>query len=268
MRKIATSKRLRVRIIHVYQTFGKNLLVISPVCQQKKILLAKLCKWTKKLTSSPGIDSLQAEFFKAVVITASMVFPDLFAKIWNHETIPKDWSKGLISKIPKKDDLRNCDNWGGITLLSIPREVFCRVLLQRIDCALDVKLREEQAGFRKGRGCIDQIFALRNIIEQCIEWNVPLYINFIDFKKAFDSVHRESLWKILRAYGIPHKIVTIMRTFYEHFECSVIVENTLAESFPVKSGVRQGCILSPILFLVVIDWVMHKTTSDRPRGIQ
>ena len=54
VRKIATSKRLRVRIIHIYQTFGRNLLVISPVCQQKKILLAILCKWTKKLTSSPG----------------------------------------------------------------------------------------------------------------------------------------------------------------------------------------------------------------------
>ena len=59
-----------------------------------------------------------------------------------------------------------------------------------------------------------------------------------------------------------------MRTFYEHFECSVIVENTLTESFPVKSGVRQGCILSPTLFLVVIDWVMRKTTPDSPRGIQ
>ena len=96
-----------------------------------------------------------------------------------------------------------------------------------------------------------------------------MYINFIDLKKAFDSVHRESIWKILRAYGIPHKTVTIIRTFYEHFEYSVIVENTLTESFPVKSGVRQGCILSPTLFLVVIDWVMRKTTSDHPaRGIQ
>ena len=64
-------------------------------------------------------------------------------------------------------------------------------------------------------------------MEQCIEWNVPLYVNFIDFKKAFDNVHRESLWKILRTYGIPHKIVVIIRTFYEHFESSVIVENTL-----------------------------------------
>ena len=197
-----------------------------------------------------------------------MGFTDLFAMIWNRETIPKVWSKGLISKIPKKGGLSNCDNWRGITLLSIPSKVFWRVHLKRIDCTLDVKLRPEQAGFRKGRGCIDQIFAFRNIIEQCIEWNVPLYINFIGFKKAFDSVHRESLWKILRAYGIPHKVVTIIRTFYEHFECGAIVENTQTESFPVKSGVRQGCILSPILFLVVIDWVMRKTTSGRPRGIQ
>ena len=96
-----------------------------------------------------------------------------------------------------------------------------------------------------------------------------MYINFIDLKKAFDSVHRESIWKILRAYGIPHKIVAIiLRTLYEHFKCRVTVEYTLTESFPVKSGVRQGCILSLILFLVVIDWVMRKTTSDRPRGIQ
>ena len=167
-----------------------------------------------------------------------------------------------------KGDLSNCDNWRGITLLSIPSKVFCRVLLRRIDCVLDLKLRQEQAGFRKGRGCIDQIFARQNIIEQWIEWNVPLYINFIDFKKAFDSVYREGLWKILRAYGIPPKIVTIIRTLDEHFECSVIVENILKESFHVKSGVRQSCILSPILFLVVIDWVMHKTTSDCPLGIQ
>ena len=72
----------------------------------------------------------------------------------------------------------------------------------------------------------------------------------------------------MRAYGIPPKIVTIIRTLDEHFECSVIVENILKESFHVKSGVRQSCILSPILFLVVIDWVMHKTTSDYPLGIQ
>ena len=81
-------------------------------------------------------------------------------------------------------------------------------------------------------------------------------------------MHRESLWKILKAYGIPLKIISLIGKFYEHFECSVILNNTLTEAFEVHSGVRQGCILSPILFLITIDWIMRQTTSDRPRGIQ
>ncbi len=171
-------------------------------------------------------------------------------------------------KLPKKGNLQEWDNWRGITLLSIPSKIFCRVLLKRIDQAIDPRLRQEQAGFRKGRGCMDQIFALRNIIEQCLEWNVPLYINFVDFKKAFDSVHRETLWRILLSYGVPPKIITLISMFYSHFECSVILDNTLTEWFPVESGVRQGCILSPILFLLTIDWIMRKTTADKARGIQ
>jgi hypothetical protein len=87
------------------------------------------------------------------------------------------------------------------------------VLLNRIDTELDDTLRKEQAGLRKGKGCTDQIFALKNIIEQCIEWKSPLYINFIDFKKAFDSIHRETLWTILRSYGVPDKIVTLIKCF-------------------------------------------------------
>ncbi|XP_013399160.1 uncharacterized protein LOC106165493 [Lingula anatina] len=105
--------------------------------------------------------------------------------------------------------------------------------------ANDSRLGEEQAGFRKGRGCIDQIFALHNIIEQCLEWNTPLYINFVDFKKAFDSVHRETLWKILLSYGVPPKIITLISMFYNHFQCSVILDNTLTEWFPVDSGLED-----------------------------
>ena len=221
-----------------------------------------------KNNKAPGIDTLQAELLKVDINTSSKIITNLFKKIWEKEEVPEDWDKGLIFKLPKKGDLKNCDNWRGITLLSIPSKIFCWILLKRIDSAIDVKLRQEQAGFRKGRGCIDQIFALRNIIEQCIEWNTPLYINFIDFKKAFDSIHRECLWKILRNYGIPQKIVDLIRLFYRKFECSIILDNTLSQWFEVKSGVRQGCILSPLLFLITIDWVMRRTTADRPRGIQ
>ena len=89
----------------------------------------------------------------------------------------------------------------GITLLSVPSKIFCRVLLNRIEGAIDIKLRQEQAGFRRGKGCTDLIFALRNIIEQSIEWNAPLCIGFIDFKKVIDRSqytmeNTEALWII------------------------------------------------------------------------
>ena len=168
-------------------------------------------------------------------------------------------------KIPKKGALSNCNNWRGITLLSIPSKILAKIVITRISEAVDQQLREEQAGFRKGKGCTDQIFTLRNIIEQCTEWQRQLYINFVDYEKAFDSIHRESLWRILRAYGIPQQIVLVIKSFYNNFKCKV---GSSKFSFEVKTGVRQGCCMSSLLFNIVIDWVMRRTLEDQPRGIR
>ena len=175
--------------------------------------------------------------------------------------------KGIVVKLPKKGDLSLCGNWRGINLLSVPGKIFCRVLLQRIKQGIDKQLREEQAGFRSGRSCNDQIFVLRTIVEQSIEWNSSLYINYIDFEKAFDSVHHPSLWKILELYGLPAKVINIIKDMYKDNRCCVRHAGKHSDWFQVKTGVRQGCIISPLLFLVVIDWVMKKATSDKPRGI-
>ena len=75
----------------------------------------------------------------------------------------------MIGEIPKRGDISVCDNSRGITLISIPSKVFCRVILNRIRMNVDQRIREEQAGFTAERGCSDQIFVLRNIVEQCIE---------------------------------------------------------------------------------------------------
>ena len=131
-----------------------------------------------KTGKSPGTDNICIELLKTDVITAGNVFTDLFSDIWTTNEIPRYWNMGLIVKIPKKGDLQNCDNWRGITLLSM---LSCRVLLKRIEGAIDVTLRQEQAGFQRGKGCMYQIFSLCNIIEQSTEWNAPLCIGFIDF---------------------------------------------------------------------------------------
>ena len=85
-----------------------------------------------KTGKSHGIDAICIELLKTDVITAGDVFTGLFSDIWTANEIPRDWDKGLIIKIPKKGDLQNCDNWRGITLLSMPSKIFCRVLLNRI----------------------------------------------------------------------------------------------------------------------------------------
>nr|KAG5686179.1 hypothetical protein BaRGS_018955 [Batillaria attramentaria] len=100
------------------------------------------------------------------------------------------------------------------------------------------------------------------------EWNSPLYINFIDYEKAFDSVDREALWKLLRHYGVPGKIISLIQCTYQDMSCRTAHAGQLSESFEVKTGVRQGCLLSPFLFLLVIDWIMKTTTAGRKNGIQ
>ena len=125
-------------------------------------------------------------------------------------------------KIFKKGDLPDCNNWRRVTLLPVISKIFCRMMLERIKIGIDKKLRKEQAGFRSKRSTTEQIFILRNILEQANEWRAGLYIHFVDCEKAFDSVHRESLWNIMRSYGIPGKIVRVIADIYEDFECAVI----------------------------------------------
>nr|KAG5711041.1 hypothetical protein BaRGS_013775 [Batillaria attramentaria] len=215
-----------------------------------------------------GPDGIPAEALKAdVETTAEMLLP-LFEKIWNEEEIPTDWKEGHIIKLPKKGDLGNCDNYRGITLLSIPGKIFNRILLERMRDSVDGKLRDNQAGFRRNRSCIDQIATLRIIVEQSLEWNSSLYVNFVDYRKAFDSLHRDTLWQLLRHYGIPPKLSRLIQTSYEGMACQVVHQGKLSRRFDVKTGVRQGCLLSPFLFLLAIDWIMKTTTEGTRNGIQ
>ena len=215
-----------------------------------------------------GIDQITAEMLKADVEQTSLELTNTFQLIWEKETVPSQWTKGLICKIPKKGNLQDCGNWRGVTLLPLVSKVLCKIIISRIQKGVDSALRKEQAGFRKGRGTVEQIFILRNILEQVNEWNASLYIHFVDFEKAFDSIHRDSLWIIMRQYGIPQKLIQMTKTLYKDFQCSVIDENETTEWFPVMTGVKQGCCMSGFLFLLVIDWVMRKTVDGERTGIR
>ena len=191
--------------------------------RQDEISLSEVESAIKRLKSgkAPGDDKVAPEMLKNGGNSVSKALTNICNQCWNSVTVPDDWTKGIIVKLPKKGDLRDCNNWRGITLLSIPGKVFCSILLNRLRDAVDQNLRQEQAGFRKNRSCTEQIFALRMIIEQSLEYQQKLNFNFVDFVKAFDSIHRSSMWKILGTYGIPAKFKELFKAIYHNSACCI-----------------------------------------------
>ena len=141
------------------------------------------------------------------------------------------------------------------------------IILNRIADHIELQLRDEQAGFRRGRSCIDNSNTLRQIIEQSVEWNSPLYMVFIDFKRTFDTISQQAIWNALNTKGIPNKIINIIRAMYVESYFKVLHNGQLGKPIKSMSGVKQGCPLSPLLFVTTLDEVMNKSAST-PRGIR
>ena len=113
-----------------------------------------------------------------------------------------------------------------------------------------IKPWEEQIGFGQGRTTIEQLFTLRNIIEQRAEWNSLLCANFADFEIAFDSIHRESLWLVIKYYGIPDKMQRLVKLLCEQFKSAVFEEWNQSDWFGITTGVTQCSAISGCLFLL------------------
>lgn len=123
-----------------------------------------------------GLDKIPAEAIKADTETSVSIPFNLFKKIWVEESIPEEWKEGMLIKLPQKGATMEYSNYRGIMILSVPGKVLNRILLDRISkaCAVDPKLRDQQAEFRSNILCADQIASLRIIIQQSLEWKSPL----------------------------------------------------------------------------------------------
>ena len=156
--------------------------------------------------------------------------------------------------MPKKGDLTRCANYRGINLSQTTSKIYNRLILNRIRPVIDKLLRPNQKGFRPGRSTSSQPLALRKIIEEMRNHKKEAVITFIDFKKAFDSIDRSKMLKILVAYGIPSEIVNAIRVMYENTSALVITLEGNTDIFQVDTGVLQGDPLAPFLFIICLDY--------------
>jgi hypothetical protein len=119
--------------------------------------------------------------------------------------------------------------------------------------------------FREGRSCVDQGNTLRIILEQFNEYRSSLYLIFIDLEKAFDSINRNKMWNAMKIFGTPDKIIRLIQEMYKNYTCKVEHNGKISEPIMAKAGVKQGYLLSPILFLMVLDIMMTKAMNRKKR---
>ena len=165
--------------------------------------------------------------------------------------------------VPKSGDLSQAGNYRGICLNSIVAKTYNRMLLNRIRPHLDELLRTNQNGFREGRGTTSHILGLRRIIEGIHSNNLSAVITFIDFKKAFDTIHRGKMIQILKAYGIPQVITDAIDETYRNTRAKVISPDGDTELFDILAGVLQGDTLAPYLFIIILDYCLRIAISGR-----
>ena len=184
--------------------------------------------------------------------------------VFRSETYPVDWARGLVFPIFKggpKAWRSNPLKYRGITLLSVLGKVYVSVLTERVTTWAETNhiLAEEQAGFRKDRSTVDQLFIMLEMIKN--RRPKPTYVCFLDVQKAYDRVWRDGLWEKLQTYGIRGKMWRVLRSVYESVESSVLVNDRRSRFFKVDVGLRQGCLLSPILFALYINGLAEEVNK-------
>ena len=162
----------------------------------------------------------------------------------------------------KKGSKKDCSTYRGISLLSHVGKMYAKILEQRTRAKTEHLLSDAQFGFRKGRGCTDAIFALRQLCEKSIEYNQDLHLVFVDQEKAFDRVNRDKLWKVLEQYGVKGQLLDNIRAIYANSKSAVRTTSGTSNWFPVTSGVMQGCNLSPLLFVIYMDQITKEANPD------
>merc|ERR1712035_27581 len=219
---------------------GVEIATADPPVDEAPPSLAEVREAVNKLKGrkAAGICNISAEMLKAGGEAMIHGLHAVLSAVWQSGTIPPDWKRGLVVPIWKgKGCQQDCNNYRGITLLSVPGKVFAHLLLMRVRSQLLKYQRPEQSGFTPGKSTTDRILALRVLVERRLEFRQGLLAAYVGLKKAFDLVHHEVWGRHLRLRVIPARIIDLMTGLYSGTESAVKWWGGVSSFFPVNSGV-------------------------------
>ena len=188
---------------------------------------------------------------------------DILNKALTAGAIPQDWQKVLVVEIYKtKGSLTDPNNYRPISLSSTAYKLMARIVQQRLEKAIDDRLRPLQYGFRAGRSTSQPVHILRRLLERAERTNTSLYVLLLDWKQAFDRVSVKALEVAMQRCGVPQAMIALIRSIYTSQLFQVKATSNTSEVLCAKSGIRRGCPLSPCLFLMVHSMILRDVGSQ------
>jgi exonuclease III len=207
-----------------------------------------------KSKKAPGYDMIMGEMVKAGKETLTPCLTKLFNSILSSKQYPQEWNRGIITPIHKKGSRVDPNNYRGITVNSVLAKVYSTVLCKRLETYIEEHkiLHDTQIGFKKEAQIADHIFVIQSLAEKYSD-NKKLYMCFIDFEKAYDSVWRKGLLLKLLKQNIRGLFYHQIKAMYDNVLVSVKQSGTYSNFFKSMKGVKQGEVLSPLLFNLFIN---------------
>ena len=189
--------------------------------------------------------------------------------IWREGEFPQQWKDAFITVLHKEGDKTECGNYRGISLVLHAGKVLLKLVGRRLGDYCEAKglLPEEQCGFRPDRSTTDMMFVVRRLQEVGRKGGVSLFMCFIDLQKAYDTVDRTLLWQVLTRIGEPPQMIAVIRQFHNGMRACVRPNNGVCSDWlEVEQGLRQECVLSPLLFNIffaaVLNVILQRVSED------
>jgi hypothetical protein len=207
--------------------------------------------------TAAGADGIRSKAAKYGIDILADELADAVNSMVCTNNVAPDFAHASTILIPKKGDRTDISNYRPISLLPALYKVVTRALTKRVEEAVSDHLPIEQAGFRRNYSTVDHIHAINQLLEKSHEYNTPVCLLFIDFKKAFDSVEFNAIWTALEHYGVDSSTISIIKSLYSAGTSSISIGQSTAK-FDVQRGVRQGDALSPLIFNICLQYAMDQ----------